>query len=96
VRLESVHLELTVFINRCRVCRVSRLSISCQDVQTAYKNWSIIALLKYDESKFILSVDMIGTLKTEVYSILRSFSDPHNINLHENAKKKSVESFIEL
>ncbi|CAG8567975.1 9732_t:CDS:2, partial [Funneliformis caledonium] len=57
--------------------------------QTVYKDWSIISLLQYIKSKSVLSADMIETLKTEIYLVLRSFSDPININLHENAKKRT-------
>ncbi|CAG8678519.1 3989_t:CDS:2 [Funneliformis caledonium] len=57
--------------------------------QTAYKDWSIVSLLQYVEAKSELSADMIETLKSEIYSVLRSFSDPNSINLHENAKKRA-------
>ncbi len=57
--------------------------------QTAYKAWSIVSLLQYVEAKSELSADMIETLKSEIYSVLRSFSDPNSINLHENAKKRA-------
>src|SRR6185312_4282691 len=57
---------------------------------TAYKNWSVISILEYIKSKSDLSADMFGTLKADIYSVLRNFSDHHNIRLHQNAKKKAI------
>ena len=55
---------------------------------TPLKDWYIVSLLKYVKSKTELSVDMLETLKTEIRSVLRVFSDVNNKHIHENAKKK--------
>jgi hypothetical protein len=57
--------------------------------RTPVKDWSIISLLKYIDSKYELSAELIETVKAEIYSVLRSFSDDININLHGNAKKRA-------
>ncbi|CAG8737810.1 12524_t:CDS:2, partial [Funneliformis caledonium] len=57
--------------------------------RTPVKDWSIISLLKYIESKSELSADMIEILREEIYSVLRGFSDDININVHGNAKKRA-------
>ncbi|CAG8512591.1 7150_t:CDS:2, partial [Acaulospora colombiana] len=56
---------------------------------TMCKDWTIIGMLKYIESKSEISTDIIETLKTEIYSALQNFRDSHNIHIHENAKKKA-------
>ena len=55
----------------------------------AIKDWSIISLLKYVKSKSVLFFDNIRILKIEIYSVLWSFSELHNINFHENVKKRA-------
>ncbi|CAG8597242.1 927_t:CDS:2 [Funneliformis mosseae] len=57
--------------------------------RTPVKDWSIISLLKYIESKSELSADMIEILREEIYSVLRGFNDDININVHRNAKKRA-------
>ena len=83
-------------MSRLTTLKMFELMVNEHLQQMAYKDWSIVSLLQYVKSKSVLSADMIETLKTEVYSVLRSFGDPNSINLHENAKKKSVESFIRI
>ncbi|RHZ84226.1 hypothetical protein Glove_84g176 [Diversispora epigaea] len=56
---------------------------------TKCKDWTIIGILKYIESKSQMSTDIIETLKTEIYSALQNFRDSHNIHIHENAKNKA-------
>jgi hypothetical protein len=76
-------------MSRLTTLKMFELMITEYLQQTAYKDWSIVSILQYVKSKSVLSADMFETLKTEIYSVLRSFSDPNSINLHENAKKKA-------
>ncbi|CAG8757104.1 8163_t:CDS:2, partial [Acaulospora morrowiae] len=57
---------------------------------TMCKDWTIIDMLEYVESKSEISTDLIETLKTEIYSTLQNFRDTHNIHIHENAKNKAL------
>ena len=55
----------------------------------ACKDWSIIAILEYIKSKSQINADMIEIVKGEIYSVLQSFRDTHNVHVHENAKNKA-------
>ncbi|RUS34033.1 hypothetical protein BC938DRAFT_482780 [Jimgerdemannia flammicorona] len=56
--------------------------------ETRHKDWSIITILQYLESKQELSVDMLNDIKDDIYAVLRSYIKKENVN--ENAKKKAT------
>ncbi|RUS34037.1 hypothetical protein BC938DRAFT_482707 [Jimgerdemannia flammicorona] len=51
-----------------------------------YKDWSIISMLQYIESKQELYVDMIDNIKKDIYTVLQSYEKSESVS--KNAKKK--------
>ncbi|RUP50563.1 hypothetical protein BC936DRAFT_138644 [Jimgerdemannia flammicorona] len=51
-----------------------------------YKDWSIISMLQYIESKQELYVDMIDNIKEDIYTVLQSYEKSESVS--KNAKKK--------
>ncbi|RUP51807.1 hypothetical protein BC936DRAFT_145650 [Jimgerdemannia flammicorona] len=51
-----------------------------------YKDWSIISILQYIESKQELYVDMLDNIKEDIYTVLRSYEKGESVS--KNAKKK--------